>query len=80
MSHRDIFVGIARGIGSVISKASEAEVRKACRAKMKIRFSPFDQDVSLNMSPEEFIQTINESVIRGSRLQWLKETESAVTA
>ena len=80
MSHRDIFVGIARGIGSVISKASEAEVRKACRAKMKIRFSPFGQDVSVNMSPEEFIQTINESVIRGSRLQWLEETEGAVTA
>jgi hypothetical protein len=34
----------------------------------------------LDISPDEFIESVNASVINGSRLLWLKEAEQAVTA
>ncbi len=80
MSHRDIFISLAKVMGAKLLRPSEAEIKKTSSVKMKIRFYPFEKNDRFNISPEEFIETINESVIFGSRLAWLKETEKVVTA
>jgi NADH dehydrogenase/NADH:ubiquinone oxidoreductase subunit G len=78
MSHRDICISLARGMGAALQRPTEAEVRKTASVKMKIRFSPFERNERFDVSPGEFIEAINRSVIHGSRLLWLKETEKAV--
>jgi hypothetical protein len=40
---------------------------------MKIRFSPFVRNDRFDVDPAEFVEAINTSVIRGSRLLWLQE-------
>jgi formate dehydrogenase (NADP+) alpha subunit len=79
ISHRDIFIGIAKAMGAEIRRPTEDEVRKTARVKLKITFSPWVKKDGFAISPEEFIEAINASVINGSRLLWLKETEHALT-
>lgn len=79
-SHRDIMISLARAMGRMLPKPSESEVKKACRVQMKIRVSSFDRDERYNIAFDELIHTLNESVIQGSRLLWLREAKSAVTA
>jgi NADH dehydrogenase/NADH:ubiquinone oxidoreductase subunit G len=80
ISHRDIFTSLAQVMGRVLLKPSESEIRKALRRKMKIRVNPFSKDERYNISKDAFIQSMNEPVIQGSRLLWLKEQEDAITA
>jgi NADH dehydrogenase/NADH:ubiquinone oxidoreductase subunit G len=77
-SHRDIFISLAKVMGSTIKRPTEAEVNKAAKVKAKLSFSPFIKKEGLDISPNEFIESINASVINGSRLLWLKESEKAV--
>ena len=79
MSHRDIFISIAKAMGAEIRRPTEDEVRKTARVKLKITFSPWVEKDGFEISPEEFIEAINASVINGYRLLWLKETEHALT-
>ena len=79
MSHRDIFISLAKAMGAEIRRPTEDEVRKTARVKLKITFSPWVEKDGFEISPEEFIEAINASVINGSRLLWLKETEHALT-
>jgi NADH dehydrogenase/NADH:ubiquinone oxidoreductase subunit G len=74
MSHRDIFIGLSKSMGAALQRPTEAEVRKSVSVKMKIRFSPFVRNERFDIASEEFIETMNASVILGSRLLWLKET------
>jgi NADH dehydrogenase/NADH:ubiquinone oxidoreductase subunit G len=79
MSHRDIFISLAKAMGAEIRRPAEDEVRKTARVKLKITFSPWAEKEGFYISPEEFIEAISASVINGSRLLWLKETEHALT-
>lgn len=79
-SHKDIFIKLAKEMGVTIKKVTEAEVKKAVKIKEKLPIGLFIKKEGLEISPEEVIESINASVINGSRLLWLKETEKAVTA
>lgn len=80
MSHRDIFISLAKNMGSQLRRPTEAEVRKAGHAKMKLGFSPFQKKDPFDIPHDRFIETITASVVQGSRLAWLKgETEHSIT-
>lgn len=76
-THREIFIEIAKALGSPIKEPKEADIRKALKIKgPKPSFSPYKkQDFEINL--KEMIESLNLSVINNSRLLWLKETESA---
>lgn len=74
-SHREIFIALAKIMGTKIKLPTEAEVNKAFGIKTKLSFSPFIKKESPDISPAEFIESINASFINGSGLLWLKETE-----
>jgi NADH dehydrogenase/NADH:ubiquinone oxidoreductase subunit G len=76
-SHRDIFIGLAKAMGSALKRPTEAEVKRASKAKAKPSFRPFEKK-AFDVSPGELIESVNASVINGSRLLWLKETEKAM--
>jgi NADH dehydrogenase/NADH:ubiquinone oxidoreductase subunit G len=77
-SHRDIFIHLSKIMGAQIKKPTEAEINKAAKVKTKLSFRPFVKKEGLDISPNELIESINASVINGSRLLWLKETEKAM--
>jgi NADH dehydrogenase/NADH:ubiquinone oxidoreductase subunit G len=77
-SHTDIFIALAKAMGSVIKRPTEAEVTRAAKVKTRLTFSPFDREQGLEVAPEELIESVNASVINGSRLLWLKETEKTI--
>jgi predicted molibdopterin-dependent oxidoreductase YjgC len=78
--HSDIFVGLSKSMGAALKRPSEAEIKKASKAITKNAFSPFVKKDDYDVAPAEFIESINSSVINGSRLLWLKETEKGVIA
>jgi predicted molibdopterin-dependent oxidoreductase YjgC len=71
MTHRDIFISLAKVMGTLIKRPTEVEIKKAVKVKTKLSFSSFAKKEGCDISPNEFIQSINESVIKGSRLLWL---------
>ncbi len=77
-SHSDIFISLSKAMGDAIKKPTEAEVNKSSRVKTALTFSPFLKKEGFDISPNEFIESVNASVINGSRLLWLKETEKSV--
>jgi NADH dehydrogenase/NADH:ubiquinone oxidoreductase subunit G len=74
-SHRDIIINLAKAIGVAMKRPTEADVKKASKKKAKLSYHPFIKKEGLDVSPDELIESINASVISGSRLLWLKETE-----
>jgi hypothetical protein len=48
--------------------------------KTKLTFRPFVKKEALDISPDELIESVNASVINGSRLLWLKEAQKVMTA
>jgi NADH dehydrogenase/NADH:ubiquinone oxidoreductase subunit G len=79
-SHSDIFIELSKIMNAALKRPSEAEVKKASKAKTNGAFSPFVIKDEFDVSPEELIESINSSVINGSRLLWLKEAEKSVIA
>jgi len=79
-SHSRIFIELAGAMGSTIKRPKESDVKKASTVKTKLSVSPFEKKEGLDLSPKEFIESINHSVISGSRLLWLKESIKEVTA
>jgi NADH dehydrogenase/NADH:ubiquinone oxidoreductase subunit G len=79
-NHRDIFVSLSRIMGAPVKKPTDAEVKKAMKAKTKLTFSPFARKEGFDISQQEFIEAINTSVLRGRRLSWLKEILEAAAA
>jgi NADH dehydrogenase/NADH:ubiquinone oxidoreductase subunit G len=76
-SHREIFTQLAKAMGGSIKKPTGAEVKKAAKIKVKPSLRPFEKKEGIDVAPEDIIESINASVINGSRLLWLKETEKA---
>lgn len=77
-SHRDIFIHLSKIMGVQIKKPTEAEINKAAKVKTKLLFRPFVKKEGFDILPNELIESVNASVINGSRLLWLKETEKAM--
>lgn len=76
MAHKDIFVKLAKAMGGAIKKPTEAEVKKAAKAKAKPSVKPFEKKAA-EMGPGEIMESVNASVFNGSRLIALKEYEKA---
>lgn len=76
--HGDIFAELAKVMGFALKKPAEAEIKKAAKAETKLTVSAFVKKDSFDVSPGELIESVNASVINGSRLLWLKETEKSV--
>jgi NADH dehydrogenase/NADH:ubiquinone oxidoreductase subunit G len=79
-NHRDIFVSLSKIMGTPVKKPAEAEVKKAMKVKTKLAFSPFARKQGFDISQQEFIESINASLLQGRRLSWLKEIVEAVAA
>jgi NADH dehydrogenase/NADH:ubiquinone oxidoreductase subunit G len=79
-NHRDIFISLAKIMGTPVKKLTEADVKKAMKVKTKLTFSPFARKEGFDLSQEEFIEAINASLLQGRRLSWLKEMAEAVAA
>jgi len=78
--HREIFMQVSEALGKGIKEPKDTDIKKALKAKPKISLKPFKKKEGLDVNPEEMIESINASVINGSRLLWIKETEKAVAA
>jgi NADH dehydrogenase/NADH:ubiquinone oxidoreductase subunit G len=79
-TNSDIFIAVAEAMGAALKMPKETEIKKAMKGKMKVTLSPFRKDKDMDVEAEAFMQDANKSVISGSRLLWLMETEKAVTA
>jgi len=79
-THREIFIAISEALGKAIKEPKDSDINKALKAKVKVELKPFKKKEGLEVNAEEMIESINASVINGSRLLWLKETEKAVAA
>jgi formate dehydrogenase (NADP+) alpha subunit len=79
-TNSDIFVAVAVAMGSSLKMPKDAEIRKALKGKVKVAFGPFKKDKDHDVDAEKFVEDTNKTVINGSRLLWLTETEKAVTA
>ncbi len=71
--HREIFADIAKAMGADMKEAKESETKKLAKVKVKAAFSPFERKEGLDVKIDEMIESVNASVINGSRLLWLKE-------
>ncbi len=78
MSHREILMAVAKAVGKDIKEPKDADVKKTLKAKPKVSLKPFKKKEGLDVNPQEMIESINASVINGSRLLWLKESEKAM--
>jgi NADH dehydrogenase/NADH:ubiquinone oxidoreductase subunit G len=79
-SNSDIFIAVAGAMGASLKMPKESEIKKAMKGKVKAAFSPFKRDADLDVEAEKFMEDANRSVVNGSRLLWLKETEKGVPA
>ncbi len=78
MTHREIFAGVSKAMGAALKEPKDSEIKKLAKIKVKPAFSPFERQEGIDIKSDELIESINASVINGSRLLWLKETEKAV--
>jgi len=76
-SHRAIFAGVLKSMGSSIKEAKETDTKKLIKIKIKPSVSPFEKKKFAAKS--DLIESLNDTVINNSRLLWLKEGASAVT-
>jgi NADH dehydrogenase/NADH:ubiquinone oxidoreductase subunit G len=74
--HKDIFEALAEAMGTTL-KVSKTDIKKAVKTKAKAKVSPFEKQQGLDINPADFTESINRSMIKGSRLAWLKEAEKA---
>lgn len=77
-SHRKIFMEVANALGKAIKEPKDTDIKKALKTKAKAIFRPFKKKEGLDINPEEIIESLNASVINGSRLLWPKEVETVL--
>ncbi|MEW6213773.1 MAG: molybdopterin-dependent oxidoreductase [Nitrospirota bacterium] len=79
--HKEIFIELAKILGSPIKEPGKAEIKKSLKVKkLKPSFSPFKKQEGFDINIEEMVESLNLSVINGSRLLWLKEAERIMAA
>jgi NADH dehydrogenase/NADH:ubiquinone oxidoreductase subunit G len=80
MTHTDIFIKVAKALGTPIKGATEAEVKKALISEPEISVKPFKKINNLDIQPEMMHESVSSSLLSSSRLLWLKETEKSKAA
>lgn len=78
MPHREIFMEASKVLGKEIKEPKDTDIKKALKAKPKISLKPFKKKEGFDVNPQGMIESINASVINGSRLLWLKESKVLV--
>ena len=77
-THREIFTHLAKSMGSTM-KITDAEIKKAVKVKKATpSIVPYKKQEGLDIDPLMMIESLNYSIMNGSKLLWLKETEKAV--
>ncbi len=72
---------LSKKMGLKTKVAKTADTKKVIKTyKIERKPSEFKKREDLQFRPEEFIPSVNEAMINGSRLLWLKEVEKAVAA
>ena len=80
-THREIFIKLAKALGSTMKAPTDTEIKKAAKVKKaEVSLSPFKKQEGYDVDPLEMIESLNFTILNGSRLLWLKETEKAVPA
>lgn len=81
-THREIFVKLAKALGSTMKAPTETEVKKTIMKVKKIEPStaPYKKQEGYDVDSLEMIESLNFTILNSSRLLWLKETEKAVPA
>ena len=70
--HRMIFAKVAKAMGADIKEAGGGFPEAAQTQK---KFRPFERTEGFDVEPDEMIESLNATVISGSRLLWLKEAK-----
>lgn len=70
--HKEIFKAIAKAMGIEMEEATEDEARQFAEMEPEIGLLHFKRKKGLNVKADELVQSLNTSVIKGSRLAWLK--------
>ncbi|MDA8089194.1 MAG: molybdopterin-dependent oxidoreductase [Nitrospiraceae bacterium] len=75
--HRTIFAQVAKAMGAEIKEAIASETAEKLAATLKpaSQFRPFERESGFNVAPQEMMESLNASIINGSRLLWLKEAK-----
>lgn len=77
-THGEIFTLLAKSLGSTM-KITDAEIKKAVKLKKETpSIVPYKKQEGLDIDPLMTIESLNYSIMNGSRLLWLKETERAI--
>jgi NADH dehydrogenase/NADH:ubiquinone oxidoreductase subunit G len=77
-THREIFTLLAKSLGSTM-KITDVEIKKAAKVKKGTpSIVPYKKQEGLDIDPLMTIESLNYSIMNGSRLLWLKETERAI--
>jgi NADH dehydrogenase/NADH:ubiquinone oxidoreductase subunit G len=77
-THTEIFARLSKSLGSTM-KITDAEIKKAVKVKKGTpSIVPYKKQEGLDIDPLMTIESLNYSIMNGSRLLWLKETERAI--
>ncbi len=77
-THREIFSAVAKKMGVELKEPKESDMKRLTKMKIKKVVSPFERKEGFDVDVNEIIESINASVINGSRLLWLKEASVCV--
>lgn len=75
-----IILGIAEAMGAALKMPKDTDIKKALKTKAKVTFSPFKRDAGLDETAGRLLEATQKATVQGSRLLWLKESCSVVTA
>jgi NADH dehydrogenase/NADH:ubiquinone oxidoreductase subunit G len=79
MTHRNIIASLSKAMGKSIKQPTDAQVRKSCKVKAEKAFRPFERKKELDTSPGKLFESLNGSVLKSTRITWLREAQK-VTA
>ena len=80
-SHREIFIKLAKAMGTQLKTPTETEIKKIMKVKKTAAsMMPYKKQEGYDVNPADMIEALNFTVMNSSRLLWLKETEKAVPA
>ena len=80
-SHREIFIKLAKAMGTQLKTPTETEIKKIMKVKKAAAsMMPYKKQEGYDINPEDLIEALNFTIMNSSRLLWLKEAEKAVPA
>lgn len=75
VSHKEVFTSIARLLKARLNPVKDARIKRLASFKVKVSPRPFKKLDKPDIDHFEFIKSLNASVIKNSRLNWLVDRE-----